>query len=283
MADTPDVTDDDIPEDIANMSLTDEPSDKPDTGDSEKAQVKEPDAKDTQSKSDEAKGTEAKENKPKDKTGGEKPQVDEQKPEEKPAEKPDDPKDIARRAYQERQRTKQQVAQQLDQVYGPKTKEDLVEEGMDEAKAEVEALRQEMAFERQRATIAELNAGLQADAVNVLNDFTEFDPKPDATGKPTNPDYDPEFTQQVQQAYNRAARLQTDENGIVLNAEVGLYDFYKQMHDIYQRGNSRGSEQGQAEALQMLSRTENPGTSSTKPTGDSLEEMEERLGDVVIT
>jgi hypothetical protein len=183
----------------------------------------------------------------------------------------------ARAEYQERQRVRAQVAQQLDQNYGPKTEDELVNEGLDPQQAQIEALRQEMAYKEQRTAIAELNAGLQAEAVNVTNDFSVFNEK--------SPDYDPEFTKMVESQYKTAARLQTDESGIIVNAEVPLYDFYKSMANIYSRGTSKGAETGQAEMQQMLSRTENPGGSSSTSgyADDSLEALEERLGDVVIT
>lgn len=181
----------------------------------------------------------------------------------------------ARQRIQERQRTKQQIAQQLDQTYGPKSEDDLIEEGLDPAQAQIEALRQEMQYERQKTHIAELNAGLQSEAVNVTNDFPVFNPN--------SKDFDPEFAGIVEQQYKQAARLQLDDNGIVVNADVPLYDFYQQMATIYNRGTERGAQQGQQEYQQMMARTENPGGSSSTSKGDSLADLEERLGDVVIT
>lgn len=181
----------------------------------------------------------------------------------------------ARQRIAERQRTRQEVAKQLDQTYGPKTEDDLIEEGLDPAQAQIEALRQEMNYARQRTEIAELNAGLQAEAVNVTNDFPVFNPK--------SPDFDPEFAGIVEQQYKQAARLQLDDNGIVVNADVPLYDYYQQMATIYNRGTERGAKQGQQEYQQMMSRTENPGGSSSSSKGDSLQDLEDRIGDMVIS
>jgi hypothetical protein len=181
----------------------------------------------------------------------------------------------AQRRIQERQRTRQNVAQQIDQAYGPKTEEDLVQEGYDPAQAQIEALRQEMQYERQKTQIAELNAGLQAEAVNVTHDFPLFDQN--------SKEFDAEFAKEVEESYRIASRLQVDENGIVVNAEVPLYDYYQRMATIYNRGTSRGQQQGQQEYQQMLARTENPGGSSSTSSGDSLDELEARLADVVIS
>lgn len=191
--------------------------------------------------------------------------------------------EYAARRIQERQQTKQQVAQQLDQVYGPKTAEQLAEEyqqqGFDEQEArrqaEIQAIREEIQYERQRSTISELNAGMQADAVNAMADFPVFNEK--------SPEYDPEFAAMVQSQYQVAARLQTDDNGIILNAEVPLYDFYKTMNDIYARGSSKGASQAQKETLEVLSRTEDAGGgSSTNKGTETLDELGERLADLPI-
>lgn len=226
-----------------------------------------------------ADGTEAKAEPPKAEDGKEDP-AKPADPTEDPANKEEAPKvdpDRARQEYLNRQRTKQNVQQQIDQIYAPKTEEELVEEGLSRGDAQIQALREEMAFKEQRAQIAEMNAGLQVDAVNVLNDFPIFNPD--------SPEYDEAFTNMVQQQYQTAARLQADQNGIVLNAEVPLYDFHKQMADIYSRGRSNGAQKGQQDALQVLAAVENPGGSSSanNPSSDSLADLEERLGDTVIT
>ena len=188
----------------------------------------------------------------------------------------------AARAWQERQRNRQQVEKQLDEQYGPKSQEDLIEEGLKPQEAQVEALRQEIAYERQRTQIADLNAGMRTEAAEVMSDMPIFRAtNPDGS---KNPDYDPQFTQMVEQQYKIASRLETDDNGIVLNAEIPLYDYYKSMYDLYQTGTSRGMQQGQQAAQQMMSRTENPGGSSSTNgnQADDLDAMEERLGNVRI-
>ena len=207
----------------------------------------------------------------------------EQPPEETPKVETDDKAEqkrqndaMAQRRIQERQRTRQQVEQKIDETYGPKTQEQLEEEGLESNDARYEALRQEIAYDKQRASIAELNAGMMSEAVEVANDFSVFNEK--------SKDYDRDFTAMVEQQYKTAARLQFDEQGIITNAEVPLYDFYKKMNDIYSRGTSRGTEEGQAQALKMQSRTEDIGSSTSTSKGpETLEEMEARLGDVVIT
>lgn len=238
---------------------------------------------DTPSQSDEqaAPGTETQDEQKNDaeekpSEGNQEPAPEEQKPE------TDDAAAIkarneayARQRIQERQRVKQQVERQVDQTYGPKTEEDLINEGYSEQQAQILALREEMNYKEQRTQIAELNAGLQVETVNVVNDFPVFNPNSE--------DYDKEFAEMVANQYKVAARLQTDENNIVINAEVPLYDFYQQMANIRSQAASKFQQQGQQQYQEMLARTENPGGSSSTSSGNSLDELEERLGDVVIT
>lgn len=187
----------------------------------------------------------------------------------------------AYRAYQERQQTRQAVAKQIEDTYAPKSQDELYEEAINNGlteeqaayEARIQAVEARAEFREQQANIAELNSNMQAEAVNVLNDFPVFDPK--------SPDYDADFTNMVQQTYQTAARLQTDENGIVLSAELPLYDYHKQMAAIYNRGASKGAQQGQAEMQDMLAKTEAVGSGSPGSRGaETLDEMYERLADV---
>lgn len=303
MAETPDVSEDDIGDidltqtDIAPAQDAPAPAadDKPDEGaapqdDAKPADSAKPDADDTSAKDKPAEPAAPADGKSAE--DGDKPADGDQKSADQaaadanktPEQLRDEQQARARMEYQNRQRTRSQIAQQIDQNFGPKTEDDLVQEGMPAEDAKIEALRQDMLYREQRAQISELNAGMQAEAVNVENDFSIFNPK--------SPEFDKEYTEMVDAQYKTAARLQTEvvkdnqgrETEIIVNAEVPLYDFYQKMADIYSRGASKGAKVGQQEMQEMLARTENPGgSSSTGSQPGSLEEMEERLGGVVIT
>jgi hypothetical protein len=188
----------------------------------------------------------------------------------------------ARQAYLERQQTRRAVEQQIDNAYAPKSQDDLYQENIDkgmdeqqaEAQAQIQALREEMQYDKQRTYIAELNAGMQAEAVNAMSDFPVFNEK--------SPEYDADFTKMVESQYQKAARLQYDDNGIILNAEEPLYDFYQQAWNIYNRGASKGATKAQAETTETLSRVESVagGSSSTSRGPETLEEMGERLANM---
>lgn len=273
----PDVLEDDI----ADVSLIDTPDDvaTQTTESGETAEQAENEGAETQteerqdSKSPDADATKADS------------EQSEQSEQEQKSEQPDDKAardQAAARAWQERQRNRQQVEQRLDETYGPKSQEDLIQEGLPPAEAQVEALRQEIAYKEQRAQIAELNAGMITEATEVMSDMPIYrELNPDGT---KNPDFDPQFAQFVEQQYKLASRIETDENGNILRADVPLYDFYKSMHDTRQAAIARGQQLGQQSAQQMLSRTENPGGSSSTNgnQADDLDAMEERLANVRI-
>lgn len=266
--------DDDLP-DVGDVSLIDNQtpdapeSDKQPSEDAEKpkdgapAEDKKPD-----DKQPDAKATEAT-----DQAEGDK-KPDDGQPAEQTKDSRAEREAAAAKAWQQRNRTRDDIAQQLDKTYGPKTEQELIEEGMKPEQASVEALRQEIAYRDQRAAIAELNAGMQTEAVNALNDFSIFNPD--------SPDYDEEYTKMVQSNYARDSRLQT-ENGIIMHAELPLYDYYQQAANLYTRAAAAGRQSSQADVQQMMSRAENPGGSSSTGSTNDLDELEERLANVSLT
>jgi len=210
-------------------------------------------------------------------TEGEKAEETESSSEDDEAAKKRRNDEMARQRIQNSQKTRQDVLKQVDETYAPKGQDEFIAEGLSESDAKIEALRQEMQFRETRNYIADLNAGLKSDAQTVLTEHPVYNPD--------SKDYDADFTKEVQEAYQQAARLQTDENGIVINAEVGLQDFYSRMARIRDTGNQRGTVQGQKDALKMLSRTESTGSTNTNSTEKkfedmSIQEMEAKLGTV---
>lgn len=175
-------------------------------------------------------------------------------------------------AWIERQRTRNDVTQKINQEYAPPSEQQLVEQGLSEQEARIEAKLQEVNFAQERSRVAELNAGMRDEAVQVQQQFDIFNP--------SSPNYDKEFTEQVGDNYKRDARVQQDGD-MILNADVPLYDYYQQWYNSYNRGLSRGTQQAQANSEQMLARTENPGGSSSKTTGElSQEEFLAQYGDM---
>lgn len=188
---------------------------------------------------------------------------------------PADSKEQARKAYQARQQkanTRRQIVEQLNKSYGPATKEQLEEKGYQGVSAEVEALRQQITYKDERDRIADLNADMQAEAGQVIEDFPIFNP---GSEKTPNPAYNEEFAKEVQELYKSTAHLKTDKDGIILNADEGIYSFYSKMARMYGYGNKQGEEAGKKNTVKMLSRSEKP------PTGTQVTKTDE-LADVFL-
>lgn len=188
--------------------------------------------------------------------------------------------EMARQRIQNRQRTQSDVAKDLNEVYGPKSQEELVAEGKTQEEARYEALEQRLAHNEEVNRISSLNADMTMQSAAILQESAVYNPN--------SPEYDKDFTDMVDQMYYKQANIQTqqlpDGRQVIVNADIPLDDFYKQMADIRDRGVTKGSQMGQQQAMQSYARTENIGGSSTSGTqGNSLEDLEERLGDMPIT
>lgn len=241
--------------------------------DAEKAQEKEPATEEP--KTDEPNAEESEEKV----AEGESPEEPAQPSEDDEAVKKARNAEMAKRRIDDKKKLQRQFAEAVDTNYAPKTKDEFVEEGFDEHKAEIEALRQEVQFDKTRTYLAELNSGLKVDAQQVLSDFSIFDEK--------SPDYDAEFAQKTQERYERIARLEKtkldDGSEIVTRAEEPLYDFFAEEVANYNRGKEQGQTVGQKETLKMMSRSESP-QNNTKPNTDksademTIEEMEAKYG-----
>jgi len=179
-------------------------------------------------------------------------------PEEAEEETPVDPKERNRRGYAERTKLKSQVSEALAPQLQQQTAEQLVEQGVDPALAEIEALKQDIEHERFINQVTELNSGLNTDANNVMRDFPVFDEK--------SKQYDAAFTEKVEKLYKEAAGFKLDPTGqFVLSANLSLYDFYQQMAEFRGSGVKQGAVEGQKAAEKMLASAESP--TSTAPAG----------------
>lgn len=187
---------------------------------------------------------------------------------------PESSQNLAYQAWIDRQRTKNETAAKINDNYSAPTVEQLQDQGYSEQDARIEAKLQEISFAQERARVSELNASMRDEATQVQQQFGIFNPN--------SPDYDKDFAEQVGESYKQYAQLQTDDNGIILSANVPLYDYYQQQANLYNRALSRGQQNAQANTQQMVARTENPGgsASNSKRTEDmSQEEFLAQYGD----
>lgn len=270
------------PEDITTETTPVEPATETPVeatdSNAEEVQVKEP-ATDTEADTGESEAVKSEEE---PKEGEPAEEVEQPSEDDKAARKRHNDEMARQRIAQSNQKTRQDVLKQVDEVYGPAEVEAPVLEGLSPAEAKIAELQHQMEqdraqreFEKQRNFVADLNTGLKNDAELVMRDHPVFDEN--------SPEYDAEFAKKVESNYKKAARLEIDSNGIVINAEIPLGEFYAEMAEIRNAGIQKGEVKRQKDTQTMVSRTESTGstktTSSDKPFSDlSIEEMEAKLG-----
>lgn len=143
------------------------------------------------------------------------------------------------------------------QAYQPKTAQQLQEQGMDEASANVEAFRQEQAVRDYNQHVTQLNADLNMESLQVMHDMPIFDE--------SSKEYDKEFADEVAALYSQVAGFQTDPNtGQIIQANVLPYDFYKKFDTIRKGQVQKGELQGKKNARKSMAAAEAPSQSSTK-------------------
>lgn len=174
----------------------------------------------------------------------------------------EDPAERNRKGYAERQAVRRQVTQLVDNSAEPFTAADLIEQGVDPALAEIEALKADIQRKEVIQNITELNTGLVGDATQVVRDFPVFDEK--------SKEYDPSFAKEVEDLYKEASQLVTDPNsGLVLQANVPLYKFYQAAAKWRGAGAVQATARGQKAAERQLAAADpGPSSSATKSQPD---------------
>lgn len=184
---------------------------------------------------------------------------DETKVEEQPKAKNEATNRIRTLANENRE-LRQKVEQLNSQAYKPATEQELVDEGLSETEAKVEALRQDIEVERFNRQVSELNSSLETESLQVLSDFPMFDP---GTEEKPNPEYNPQLATQVQNLYRQAAGIQTDPNtGLVISANVLPYNFYKTFADAVEQTAQENQIKGQQATEKMLSAVDAPSSAA---------------------
>lgn len=141
--------------------------------------------------------------------------------------------------------------------YQPQTPEELVEQGYDPAMARVEALEQRTQMAEYNAHVADLNANLNQQALEVLRDYPIFNP--DA------PEYDKALADRAEAVYRQAAQLQVDpRTGLTVAANALPYDIYKAFAETAQMGTQQGAVKGQEAAEKNLAAADTVSSSAPK-------------------
>jgi hypothetical protein len=153
------------------------------------------------------------------------------------------------------------------QVYQPQTADELIEAGSEPAMARVEALEQRTQMAEYNAQVADLNANLGVESLQVLNDFPVFDPN--------SPEYDKALATRAAKVYQRAAGLQTDpQTGLFTQANAMPYEIFKAFAETHQTSVQSGQVNGQRAAEKMLASADTPPSAAPKaPKVDPLMEL----------
>lgn len=165
-----------------------------------------------------------------------------------------------RELVSKRNELRAEVEQQNAKAYRVETAEELAEQGLTEDEAENEILRQEMQMREFNLHVADLNANLNLESLQVMQDFPIFDPD--------SSEYDSGLAQRVRGLYEQAAQPQVDKKtGLVLKSNIAPYDFYKAFAETHQNSGAKsraeGKIEGQKASDKQLAAAETP--SSTAP------------------
>lgn len=156
-----------------------------------------------------------------------------------------------------RNELRQEVERVNAQVYALQTPEELVEQGYDPAMARVEALEQRTQMAEYNAHVADLNANLNQQALEVLRDYPIFNPEA--------PEYDKALADRAETVYRQAAQLQVDpRTGLTVQANALPYDIYKAFAETAQVGTQKGAVAGQVAAEKNLAAADTVSSSAPK-------------------
>lgn len=159
-----------------------------------------------------------------------------------------------------RNKARADVEAENAKAYRTETPEELVEQGLTPEEAENEALRQEIQMREFNTHVADLNATLNIESLQVMQDFPVFDSD--------SPEFDQDLSNRVRDLYQKAAQPQVDQRtGLVTKSNLPPYEFYKAFADTHsssgQKSRAEGQIEGQKAADKQLAAAETP--TSTAP------------------
>lgn len=142
-------------------------------------------------------------------------------------------------------------------VYTPQSAQELIDQGVDPALARVEALEQRTQMAEFNAHVTDLNANLNIESLQVMNDFPVFNP--DA------PEYDEALSQRAREVYEQAAQIQTDpKTGLIIQSNANPYNIYKAFAETAGKGVQDGAVKGQIAAEKNLAAADTVSSAAPK-------------------
>ena len=173
--------------------------------------------------------------------------VEDTEPEVKPPSKAESRKDQLnteiRDLVAQRNQLKQEVEKANAAVYQPATESDLIDQGMTELEAKVEAMRQENEMEKYNTQVAEAQLTINSEANRVLEDFKIFNPD--------QPEYDKELAEEAAELFQ--ANLIYDQNsGQIIGSNISPYKLYKTIARAAESSAVKGQVKAQMANEKML-------------------------------
>lgn len=204
-----------------------------------------------------------------------------QEPEQEPEQPQETEAERAQRFYELRQQQKQvtqkEISNKINQEYKPQPVDQLTQQFLDQGYDEFQATmlardevrNQREALNEQRAQIAELNAQIEVEAIQVMHEFPIFDPN--------SKEYDADFATKAGQLYERAANVQVDpRTGAVTQTSITPYTFYKSLADLRTASTATAQAKAQKAVQAQMAAVEPP--TSSKPVTKSSDEDRQATG-----
>lgn len=143
----------------------------------------------------------------------------------------------------QRNELKAEIEKANAEVYQPATAEELIDEGMSELEAKVEAMRQENEMEKYNTRVAEAQLTINTEAERVLRDFPRFNPDSDQ--------YDKDIADQAAELLQ--ANLIYDPNtNQIIGSNVSPYKLYKTLDRASETSRVAGQIKAQQATEKML-------------------------------
>lgn len=150
----------------------------------------------------------------------------------------------------------QEVASKNAEVYAAQTAEELVEAGVDPGEARIQAMEQREQLRDFNQHVADVNANLNIEAVQVMMDYPIFDPN--------STEFNADLSKRAKAVYESVAKMEIDpKTKLTINVAALPYNIYKAFAETYASGTSGGKVDGQRSAEKMLANAEPTG--SAKP------------------
>lgn len=167
----------------------------------------------------------------------------------------------------QRNQLKAQVEAINHQVYEAQTPEELVQAGMSETDARLEALQQSLMLKDYNERVAEAQLTIETEAQRVQTEWPIFNPDSDS--------YNEELAQGAAQIL--ADNLVFDQNsGQIIGSNISPYQLYQTIARAHEISSAQGQIQGQKSAEEMAANADTTGAAS--PTGQKKDPLLDILG-----